>query len=111
MIELKPTNRGFLRGEFTDENGESCSIQKSSIATDDLIWLGVNNANPIVMASQAASVGVATRETTGWVPYPVPDGVHFTTRMHLTREQVAELLPILQHFVETGELPEPPKAG
>ena len=25
-------------------------------------------------------------------------------RMHLTREQVAALLPHLQHFVETGEL-------
>jgi len=26
------------------------------------------------------------------------------SRMHLSREQVAELLPILQKFVDTGEL-------
>jgi len=26
-------------------------------------------------------------------------------RMHLTQEQVGELLPLLQHFVEHGELP------
>jgi hypothetical protein len=26
-------------------------------------------------------------------------------RMHLSQEQVAELLPLLTHFVETGELP------
>jgi hypothetical protein len=26
------------------------------------------------------------------------------SRMHLNRKQVAELLPILQKFVETGEL-------
>ena len=30
------------------------------------------------------------------------------SRMHLTQEQVAELLPLLQHFAETGYLPEAP---
>lgn len=28
-------------------------------------------------------------------------------RMVLTQEQVAELIPLLQHFVDTGDLPEP----
>lgn len=104
MIALKPTQRGFLRGEFEDDNGASCSIQESS-SDGSLIWLGVNDANPQVLAKHARMVGIETNKDTGWVPYPVPPEVHMTTRMHLTREQVAELLPILQHFVGTGELP------
>lgn len=28
-----------------------------------------------------------------------------TSRMHLNQEIAAELLPLLQHFVETGKLP------
>jgi hypothetical protein len=31
-------------------------------------------------------------------------GVNKTGRMHLSREQVAELLPYLQKFVDTGEI-------
>ena len=31
-------------------------------------------------------------------------GVH-TNRMHLNQEMVTALLPLLQHFAETGELP------
>ena len=105
MIESSKTQRGFALGEFQDLYGAKCSVQKSSLAFEDAIWLGVNEAEPRVMASQAASVGVETAETTGWVPYPVPAEVLMTTRMHLSREQVAELLPVLQHFVDTGELP------
>ena len=34
----------------------------------------------------------------------VPDEVLMTTRMHLNRKQVAKLLPVLQKFVDTGEI-------
>lgn len=98
------TNRGFAVREFIDLYGAKCSIQKSSLATDDAIWLGVDNADPKIMASQAKSFGVETQETTGWVSYPVPDEVLMTTRMHLNRKQVAKLLPVLQKFVDTGEI-------
>ncbi len=71
MIPLAPANdRGFLRGEFQDEYGMACSVQKSSVATEDCIWLGRDYY-----------------------------------RMHLTQAMVADLLPLLQHFVETGDLP------
>ena len=71
-MELAPANdRGFLKGKFKDRYGEDCSIQKSSLATEDCIWLGCDHE----------------------------------TRMHLTQTMVADLLPLLQHFVETGELP------
>lgn len=70
MIEWKKTDRGFTRGEFKDRYGEPCSIQKSSFAVDDAIWLG-------------------------------RDSLY---RMHLTRDMVAALLPVLKLFVETGKL-------
>lgn len=97
------TNRGFDIVEFEDLYGAKCSLQKSSLATEDAIWLGIDDPTPKIMASQAASVGVATKETTGWVPYPIPKEVLINTRMHLTQLQVAELLPYLIRFVQTGE--------
>jgi len=41
---------------------------------------------------------------TGWVTYPIPADVQLTTRMHLTQDQVQDLLPILQYFAEHGVL-------
>lgn len=75
------THRGFALIEFEDHNGEQCSLQKSSVATEDLIWLGVNDAKPKILASQTPEGG------TGWVRYDVPEEVLMTTRMHLTRRQ------------------------
>ena len=97
-MEIEQTHRGFPLCEFVDYNDNLCSLQKSSLATDDAIWLGVNDADPKILASKTAAGG------TGWVCYPIPEDVSLTTRMHLTREQVAELLPHLTRFVETGEI-------
>lgn len=74
-MELKfdRTKRGFARYDFKDLYGEACSLQASSLATDEAIWLGSNEGK-----------------------------LH--PRMHLNREQVAALLPILQHFVMTGDV-------
>lgn len=81
MIDLKSaSDRGFLRGEFVDRYGEKCSIQKSSLAFEDCIWLGCQHET--------------VKE----------DGTKCGARMHLTRPMVADLLPHLQRFVETGEL-------
>ncbi len=102
---ITTTARGYALIEFNDRYDNACQIQKSSLATEDAIWFGVADANPQVMATHAASVGMHTSETSGWVPYPLPSAVSLNTRMHLTREQVAALLPTLQHFVDTGELP------
>jgi hypothetical protein len=93
------THRGFALIEFTDLYGAECSIQKSSLATDHCIWFGVNEADPKIMASMTPQGG------TGWVPYEIPKEVSLNTRMHLSRKQVKQILPILQAFVETGELP------
>lgn len=99
------TNRGFRYIEFEDRYDQKCSVQKSSLAFEDAIWMGIEDADPKIMATDARRLGIPTKETVGWIPYPVPDEVLLSTRMHLTRDQVAELLPILQHFVDTGELP------
>ncbi|WP_227396813.1 hypothetical protein [Jeotgalibacillus aurantiacus] len=94
------TNRGFQDIEFRDINSVSCSIQKSSLATEDAIWFGVNDADPKILASKTKEGG------TGWVTHDIPKEVLLTTRMHLTQDQVKDLLPILQTFAETGRLPD-----
>ena len=43
MINLNVTERGFDFAAFTDRYGKSCSLQKSSLATEDCIWLGVES--------------------------------------------------------------------
>ncbi|MEG2381825.1 MAG: hypothetical protein RSB38_09030 [Oscillospiraceae bacterium] len=89
---------------FNDYYDAPCTIQQSSVADADAIWFGVDDVKPKVMARDAAKVGVHTLETTGWVAYPIPKEVFLSSRMHLTRSQVKELIPILKHFVRTGEL-------
>lgn len=37
-IVIEPTERGFFRVDFDDRYGERCSIQKSSLATEDAIF-------------------------------------------------------------------------
>ena len=104
-IKFHNTQRGFRKGTFTDRYGEECSIQKSSLATEDAIWLGIENANPQIMQSDAVRLGLANISSPqGWMPYPVPSEVFLSTRMHLTKKEVKALLPILQKFVETGEI-------
>lgn len=110
MIKIAPTHRGFICGEFKDANGQECSIQESSACCrtekeGSYLWLGIDDAKPVVMAFDAPRLGVETTETTGWVPYPVPKEVLMHTRMHLSQRQVKELLPLLQYFAEHGELP------
>lgn len=41
MINWTKTERGFVVGEFSDLYGKECSIQESSLAEEDAIWLGV----------------------------------------------------------------------
>ena len=103
--KMKPqhTGRGFAYYEFTEVNGEVCNIQKSSSAMQDCIWLGNKN------------IGLK-----GFIPHGNPSWRDVTedqikekfgfqyiianNRMHLSREQVAALIPILQKFVDTGEI-------
>lgn len=80
MINWRKTERGFGRGEFKDRYDSDCSIQVSSIATEDCIWLGQDK------------------------PTYDNNGRFCGCRMHLTREMAGELAEILKHFHDTGEL-------
>lgn len=97
-MEIKRTERNFPVADFVDFYGVPCSLQISSLAGTQCVWLGINNADPQIMASKVTHGG------TGWVKYPLHPDVCISTRMHLSRDQVAELLPHLQKFVETGEI-------
>lgn len=104
-MDIRKTERGFGIVEFQDANGKNCSLQKSSSAMEDKIWLGVCDANPLIMVSKAKQYGLTPpAEGVGWIPYPIPEDVLLTTRMHLNREQVRELLPYLIEFIQHGEL-------
>lgn len=94
-MELEKNNRGFYNGNFTDLYGEICSIQKSSLATDDAIWLGINKPKLTVFKNEQKGQ---------YLECEIPKNFSVSSRMHLNREQVAELLPLLQRFVETGDL-------
>jgi hypothetical protein len=96
--------RGFVVIEFQDRYGVKCSLQQSSLATEDAIWFGPSEPNPKILHGDAKRLGIVTDADCGWVPYPLPEEVQCTTRMHLTRQQVAKLLPILERFASTGEL-------
>jgi len=105
MKRLGPTTktqRGFEKVEFKDLYGCACSLQESSLATERAIWVGIDDANPLVLASQAAEVGVKTTATTGWVPYPIPESVLLHTRMHMNAAQVKALIRHLQRWVDDG---------
>ena len=107
-IKVTPNARGFNLGEFTDRYGMGCSIQKSSLASEDCIWLGIDDAKPQIMSSDAIKLGLrkATfdENDNGWVKFEIPKELSLATRMHLTREQVKKLLPLLNKFVETGDI-------
>jgi hypothetical protein len=77
------TDRGFTIVEFTDGNDTHCSLQKSSVATEDMIWLGRDEIDPKELIPGE-----------GWI----------STRMHLTQNQVKALLPFLIKFVKTGDI-------
>jgi len=98
-LKVGLTNRGFSLGKFVDRYGTKCSIQKSSLADEDCIWLGCDEANPKILACKVNG-GIPD----GWVDYKMPEGVSLTTRMHLTKDMVKQLLPLLNKFVKTGEL-------
>jgi hypothetical protein len=91
---MEETSRGFLRGGFVDRYGNKCSIQESSLATEAAIWLGVSDPTPKVLVPGR-----------GWQEVPLPPETYISSRMHLTQDMVAGLIPLLQHFVDTGELP------
>lgn len=82
-LDLQPTNRGFLHAAFKDRNRIACSIQESSIATEECIWLGCDEGEHHHVTGDCMA------------------------RMHLTREMAAEIGRALTRFALRGTLAEP----
>lgn len=102
-MNFKTTLRGFSVANFTDLYGSKCSLQKSSLADKDAIWLGVSTETVMVCKPNEGFSPIDVAAVLGVRPCDVS----IATRMHLSREMVAAMLPALHHFVETGELPPP----
>ena len=94
-MEIERNQRGFENGRFKDSYNNECSIQKSSAAMDDYIWLGIDKPKLTVFESESRGKYINTELPKTWM---------VNSRMHLSREQVSELLPILQKFADTGDL-------
>lgn len=87
------TERGFPFITFEDRYGETCSLQISSLISEQAYcWFGVTN--PTIQTMEKGK---------GWQPVKLPEGAVISSRMHLSQDQVRVLLPHLQAFAESGE--------
>lgn len=83
-LKFAPANdRGFLRADFKDRNGDAASIQESSLATEECIWLGLNEGTHHHITGDCLA------------------------RMHLNREQAKAIGFALVRFARNGSLAEP----
>lgn len=94
-MENSKTERGFEISKFKDYYGNECSLQLSSLATDYAIWFGVNKPELTIFEDENMGKYIKTKLPKNW---------DISSRMHLTRDQVKELLPYLENFVKTGNL-------
>lgn len=104
-MKIKKTGRGFGRIEFKDRDKNACSLQMSSLATTECIWLGMDEPEikefwPCPRETDEAWFDVNLDE----LKHRPQNEMHAFSRMHLTRKQVAKLLPHLQKFVEEGTI-------
>lgn len=82
-ITKTKTERGFQVREFEDRYNNRCTIQMSSLAQEECIWMGVS------ILSRSFYKNLEPHEQ---------------IRMHLNRKMVKKIIPILQKFVDTGEI-------
>lgn len=79
-LNIEPTERGFMRGEFKDRDGNPCIIQDSSLATEDAVRLG--------QLEGTHHLG------------------HCLATMHLTKDMAKALIQALMRFVNNGTIAE-----
>jgi hypothetical protein len=81
------TNRGFSLIEFRDYYEHKCTLQESSLATEEAIWLGCNQGSHYDERVQVVEI-----------PGRVDSCL---ARMHLTRPQVKWLIKQLRQWLKT----------
>lgn len=84
------TTRGFKLCTLTDNYGNEFTLQKSSIATDDMLWVGIPHPD--------VAVGPP------WRKFDLPENAIIHSRAHITREQARGIAMALLVFAETGDL-------
>lgn len=89
---IEKTCRGFAISNFNDMDGKPCSLQKSSLAFEEAIWLGVEKPTPRLLVE-----GISTE-------VPFPKDTLFNDRMHLTQPMAKELVSDFNKFIETGKV-------
>ena len=102
MITNTTTQRGFSLGSFEDTLGNPCSIQRSSLATKNCIWLGRDgNVASVVSDADGNPVelefNMNIRESC--VPGEGPSHHSIDTRMHLSRPMVGVLVSLMEVFL------------
>lgn len=98
FMEDEVSNRGYSHITFTDTHGLVGTVTESSaVGRLPCIHFGVKDPKVKVMASTLNSHG------TGWVDI-TPEGASIDSTLHLNTDQIKLLIPILQNFVETGEV-------
>ena len=85
------TNRGFALYNFLDRYGMKCSMQDSSIATEDCFWLGIDDPEPRILVRGK-----------GWQDVPVPDNAFWVSRMHVNRRLARQLYTWIGRFLRHG---------
>lgn len=101
MLTDSINDRRFKKMTFDDVYNVKCSLQKSSLTSEECIWFGVEDVNPRILVPDMHSPFEGAKKA---IPYNLPSEVIISNRMHLNREQVKMLLPALQEFVDTGEI-------
>lgn len=93
MFDWYTTERGFAGAIFKDDSGIECSIQQRGDG-EARIWLGINEPKPRMVRDGK------------WVDCSIDVDAYINGRMSLDQKLAAELIPVLQHFVDTGILSE-----
>jgi len=129
---METTNRGFPVLRFVDADGDACSIQDSSIAERDCIWLGRNDQTAARMhLTTDMAAEILERLEAGEACDVVFDDLYGSTcliaieegdgrsmrlgttkdfegktqrPMRISQEQAGLLEPLLSTFVETGSI-------
>ncbi len=87
-----------------DDNGEAYRIKTIYQDNINALFIGVDNFQPIVMASDANALCIETNKSFGWIPFPMPKDVKMFTGMVLNKELAISIKEDLDYYIETNDL-------
>ncbi len=94
---------GYEVIKFQDLYRTPCLLRESNSIEDlQAVYIGAEDAMPVVPRNFAEKLKVENPEGRCWVPYPIPKEVQLRTWAHLTGDQVRALIAHLTIFLETG---------